>query len=334
MLVSCAELKIEYGLKRFRRGDSLAATSGSSWRKLLVATVAIVGCVMLLLFCARVAVAQPLVATWYGPGFEGNLTANGEVFDPSGYTAAHKTYEFDTKLIVTYEGRSVVVRINDRGPFVAGRDLDLAQGAAEYIGLTAVGVDTVDAEIAAPSTPVGPYAPKANNQQARPAAASGSSTKPNQNKPARQQNGGNGNGNSGQAGAAGRVAAVEDQYAAEDQYEANQGQQTAPEPPPPAPKPPEPVLPPEPEPEALLSPPKELAVPNSTVQKRVEFEIAAAPTPQPEVVEEEPAPEPEPEPEPTEELTVLPDTGGTLPLLPAAGGLLVAVGISIRMLRR
>jgi hypothetical protein len=103
-------------------------------------------------------------------------------------------------------------------------------------------------------------------------------------------------------------------------------------------------LPPEPEPEALLSPPTELAVPNSTVQKRVELEVAAQPTPQP--VEEEvvePAPEPEPveetAPEPTvekpsEELTVLPDTGGAPLSIPAAGALLVALGISVRILRR
>ncbi|CAN5650073.1 hypothetical protein BH24ACT22_BH24ACT22_13300 [soil metagenome] len=342
----------------------MAGTIGSRNRKILVAVLATLGCVALLLFCARLVYAAPVEASWYGPGFEGNLTANGEVFDPSGYTAAHKTYAFDTKLIVTYEGRSVVVRINDRGPYVAGRELDLSQGAADYIGLTSVGVGIVDVQEAAPSTPVGPYAAPTDDtssepsQQAAP-AASGSPDKPDQNRPARQQNGGNANGNSAQA--------VEDQYASEDQYAAEgqseepaEVQEAAPEPPPPAPKPAVPVLPPEPEPEALLSPPTELAVPNSTVQKRVEFRVAAAPTPQPveeevvepapEPVEEEvvePAPEPveeevaEPAPEPvkeveepSEQLTVLPDTGGASPILPIAGALLIGAGLSIRILRR
>ncbi|CAN5658757.1 hypothetical protein BH24ACT21_BH24ACT21_12480 [soil metagenome] len=324
----------------------MAGTVGSPYRKILVAVLAILGCVALLLFCSRLVSAQQMEASWYGPGFEGNLTANEEVFDPSGYTAAHKTYDFDTKLIVTYEGRSVVVRINDRGPYVAGRELDLSQGAAEYIGLTSVGVGVVDVEVADPSTEVGPYAPNSNNtsnRSAQQAAAADSSDKPNQNKPARQQNGRNANGNSAQA--VEDQYASEDQYAAEDQYvEPQEIQEAAPEPAPPAPKPAVPVLPPEPEPEALLSPPTELAVPNSTVQKRVELEVAAQPTPQP--VEEEvvePAPEPEPveetAPEPTvekpsEELTVLPDTGGAPLSIPAAGALLVALGISVRILRR
>ncbi len=326
----------------------MAGTSGSLSRKAFVWVLATIGCVVLLLFCARLVAAQQLVATWYGPGFEGNLTANGEVFDPSGYTAAHKTYAFDTKLIVTYEGRSVVVRINDRGPYVAGRDLDLAQGAAEYIGLTADGVGTVNVQVAAPSVPVGPYAPNSNDTSTEPTqqsapAVSGSSEEMGQNRPARQQNGN---------GSDAAVEAAWGQYAAEDQYEPPvNAQEAAAEPPPPAPKPAVPVLPPEPEPEALLSPPAELVVPNSTVQKRVEFGIAAAPTPQTERVEEEvvePAPEPalapveeivtksapEPAQEPEEELTVLPDTGGASSGLPLAGALLIGLGISIRILRR
>lgn len=329
----------------------MAGTSGSLSRKAFVGVLATVGCVVLLLFCARLVAAQQLVATWYGPGFEGNSTANGEVFDPSGYTAAHKTYAFDTKLIVTYEGRSVVVRINDRGPYVAGRDLDLAQGAAEYIGLTAVGVAPVNVQVAAPSTPVGPYAPNSNDTSTEPTqqsapGVSGSSEETGQNRPARQQDGRNGSDDAVEA-ARGQYAS-EDQYAAEDQYEQPvNAQEVAVEPPPPAPKPAVPVLPPEPEPEALLSPPAELVVPNSTVQKRVEFEIAAAPTPQPEPVEEEvvePAPEPvketatksapEPAEEPEEELTVLPDTGGASLVLPIAGALLIGLGLSIRILRR
>lgn len=335
----------------------MAGTVGSPYRKILVAVLAILGCVALLLFCSRLVSAQQVEASWYGgngDGFAGKTTANGEVFDPSGYTAAHKTYAFDTKLIVTYEGRSVVVRINDRGPYVVGRELDLARGAAEYIGLTSVGVGVVDVEVADPSTEVGPYATgskNTSNRSAQQAAAADSSDKPNQNKPARQQNDRNANGNAAQAVEDQYTSDVavedqytsEDQYAAEDQYVEPQGiQEAAPEPAPPAPKPAVPVLPPEPEPEALLSPPTELAVPNSTVQKRVELEVAAQPTPQP--VEEEvaePAPEPveetAPEPaveKPSEELTVLPDTGGAPLLIPAVGVLLVALGISVRILRR
>jgi len=84
------------------------------------------------------------LASWYGPGFEGALTASGEVFDPYGYTAAHKTLPFGTQLSVSYAGRTVEVTVNDRGPYSGGRDLDLSQGAAEYLGLTSAGVDWVE----------------------------------------------------------------------------------------------------------------------------------------------------------------------------------------------
>ena len=88
------------------------------------------------------------LASWYGPGFDGQLTASGEVFDSYGYTAAHKTLPLGTEMTVTYAGRSVNVVVNDRGPYSGGRDLDLSQGAAEYIGLTGAGVDYVDYEVA------------------------------------------------------------------------------------------------------------------------------------------------------------------------------------------
>lgn len=84
------------------------------------------------------------LASWYGPGLEGQLTASGEVFDPYGFTAAHRTLPLGTQLTVSYAGRSVQVTVNDRGPYSGGRDLDLSQGAAEYLGLTAAGVDWVD----------------------------------------------------------------------------------------------------------------------------------------------------------------------------------------------
>ena len=74
-------------------------------------------------------------ASWYGPGFQGNLTANGEVYDQYQVSAAHKSLPFGTKLRVcnTLNDLCVDVRINDRGPYIAGRGLDLSRGAAEAI---------------------------------------------------------------------------------------------------------------------------------------------------------------------------------------------------------
>jgi rare lipoprotein A len=78
-------------------------------------------------------------ASWYGPGFEGDATANGEIYDPEQFTAASKELPFDTWLYVSYEGRAVIVRINDRGPYVGERILDLSQAAAQAVGLSGVG---------------------------------------------------------------------------------------------------------------------------------------------------------------------------------------------------
>lgn len=91
--------------------------------------------------------ADTALASWYGPGFDGQLTASGEVYDAYGYSAAHKTLPLGTEITVTYAGRSVDVVVNDRGPYSGGRDLDLSQGAAEYLGLTHAGVDYVDYEV-------------------------------------------------------------------------------------------------------------------------------------------------------------------------------------------
>jgi rare lipoprotein A len=92
--------------------------------------------------------ADTALASWYGPGFHGQSTASGEIYNAYGYSAAHKTLPLGTELTVSYAGRSVDVVVNDRGPYSGGRDLDLSQGAAEYLGLTAAGVDYVDYEIA------------------------------------------------------------------------------------------------------------------------------------------------------------------------------------------
>ena len=83
-----------------------------------------------------------MLTSWYGPGFHGNLTANGERYDMYGITAAHKTLPFGTKLRVCYES-CVDVRINDRGPYIGARELDLSYGAAKAIGLIAPGVAPV-----------------------------------------------------------------------------------------------------------------------------------------------------------------------------------------------
>jgi len=84
------------------------------------------------------------VASWYGPGFAGRRTASGERFNPGDLTAAHRTLPFGSKVRVTHNGRSVVVRINDRGPFHGGRVIDLSQAAAEQVGLRRAGSGRVE----------------------------------------------------------------------------------------------------------------------------------------------------------------------------------------------
>ena len=92
--------------------------------------------------------AEPMVASWYGPGLEGNVTASGDIFDPYyEYTAASPYYPFGTELLVSYGSYSVVVEVTDRGPYVAGRELDLSAAAAEEIGLTYTGIDVVDVQV-------------------------------------------------------------------------------------------------------------------------------------------------------------------------------------------
>ncbi len=85
------------------------------------------------------------VASWYGPKFAGRRTASGERFDPSEMTAAHRTLPFGTRVRVTNAaGKSVVVRINDRGPFHGGRVIDLSQAAAAELGLVRAGSGRVE----------------------------------------------------------------------------------------------------------------------------------------------------------------------------------------------
>jgi 3D (Asp-Asp-Asp) domain-containing protein len=83
-------------------------------------------------------------ASWYGPGFHGRKTASGERFNQHALTAAHRTLPFGTLLVVTHKGKATVVRVNDRGPFVRGRDIDLSAAAAREIGLRGVGAVTLE----------------------------------------------------------------------------------------------------------------------------------------------------------------------------------------------
>jgi rare lipoprotein A len=89
------------------------------------------------------------IASYYGRRFHGRPTASGEAFDMHALTAAHKTLPFGSRVRVTNKsnGRSVVVRINDRGPFVRGRHIDLSRAAAEQIGIVRSGHGTVELEL-------------------------------------------------------------------------------------------------------------------------------------------------------------------------------------------
>jgi rare lipoprotein A len=87
--------------------------------------------------------SRTMIASYYHSSLEGLETASGKTFDPQGYTAAHRTLPLGTRLLVSYEGRSVRVTINDRGPYVEGHDLDLSPAAAREIGLVGPGTAPV-----------------------------------------------------------------------------------------------------------------------------------------------------------------------------------------------
>ncbi len=88
-------------------------------------------------------------ASWYGPGFHGRLTANGERYNMNGISAAHKTLKFGTKVRITNleNGKSIVVRVNDRGPYIKGRQFDLSKGAFKKIASVDTGVIKIKYEI-------------------------------------------------------------------------------------------------------------------------------------------------------------------------------------------
>ncbi|HMB11997.1 septal ring lytic transglycosylase RlpA family protein [Saliniramus sp.] len=97
----------------------------------------------------RVAKTLSGPASWYGGKFHGRTTANGERFDMNQLTAAHRSLPFGTRVRVTNErnGRSVVVRINDRGPFVGNRIIDLSRGAAAAVGMVSSGIAPVRVDV-------------------------------------------------------------------------------------------------------------------------------------------------------------------------------------------
>ncbi len=117
------------------------------WILYLISVAAVIGAIVVW------QVAGPYyevgIASWYGPGFQGNYTANGEIYDMNGISAAHKTLPFGTivRVVDLDTGRSVVVRINDRGPFIEGRIIDLSKGAAEKLGIVDKGIARVGLRI-------------------------------------------------------------------------------------------------------------------------------------------------------------------------------------------
>ena len=98
---------------------------------------------------AATKMAQSGVASYYGPGFHGRRTANGETFNMHAMTAAHRTLPFGTQVKVTNlaNGKSTIVRVNDRGPYAHGRIIDLSVAAAKHIGSTNSGTARVTLEV-------------------------------------------------------------------------------------------------------------------------------------------------------------------------------------------
>lgn len=94
-------------------------------------------------------------ASWYGPGFHGNRTASGEVYDMEAMTAAHRQLPFGTRVEVENldNGRRAVVRINDRGPFAHGRIIDLSKAAAREVGMLGTGIAEVRLRVLDAPTP-------------------------------------------------------------------------------------------------------------------------------------------------------------------------------------
>lgn len=97
----------------------------------------------------RVGQVQEGIASYYHDSLHGNRTASGQVYDKNAITAAHKTLPLGTKVRVTDKdsGKSIVVQVNDRGPFVRGRIIDLSRGAARQLGMIRKGLAKVEVEV-------------------------------------------------------------------------------------------------------------------------------------------------------------------------------------------
>jgi rare lipoprotein A len=98
----------------------------------------------LVLWVSALQSSTPVKASYYGYPFNGRLTANGERFNKHAMTAAHKTLPFNTCVLVSHEKQWVVVRVNDRGPYIKGRVFDLSEAAAKAIGMKHRGVGKVN----------------------------------------------------------------------------------------------------------------------------------------------------------------------------------------------
>ena len=106
---------------------------------------ALMGLLLLLPIGAEELLTAETYASYYGEAFNGKPTSSGEIFDMNAYTAAHKTLPFGTLLEITNleNGKKVVVRVNDRGPFIANREIDLSKAAAESLGMISRGITRV-----------------------------------------------------------------------------------------------------------------------------------------------------------------------------------------------
>ncbi len=99
--------------------------------------------ITILIVLCGVAFAEQGLASYYGKGHHGRRTASGEVFDMNSKTCAHRNLPFGQAVTISYKGRQVTCRVNDRGPFIRGRIIDLSYAAAKEIGLLAAGVAKV-----------------------------------------------------------------------------------------------------------------------------------------------------------------------------------------------
>jgi len=121
------------------------------WLVLLVS-----GCATSIGMAKRGMTLEVGIASWYGPTFHGKSTANGEIYDQNELTAAHKTLPFNTVVVVTNleNGKTVTVRINDRGPYASNRIIDLSRAAAERIDMIGPGTVQVQLELESSEVPV------------------------------------------------------------------------------------------------------------------------------------------------------------------------------------